>query len=98
MFFNINCSFVGHVCFNYMMISDYYYIEFMFIQNMNIFCDTLTLKVPVTTAADVIHKYFFIVFQRRQDLMFQVNPLLDQRIHMKNQALFSLKDKSKKRT
>ena len=28
--------------------------------------------------------------------MFQVNPLLGQRIHMKNQALFSLEDKSKK--
>ena len=28
-------------------------------------------------------------------MMFQVNPLLD-RIHMKNQALFSSKDKSKK--
>ena len=27
--------------------------------------------------------------------MFQVNPLQKQRIHMKNQALFSSKDKSK---
>ena len=25
----------------------------------------LTLKAPVTTAADDIHKYFFIVFQRK---------------------------------
>ena len=25
----------------------------------------LTLKVPITTAADDIHKYFFIVFQRK---------------------------------
>ena len=25
----------------------------------------LTLKAPITTAADDIHKYFFIVFQRR---------------------------------
>ena len=25
----------------------------------------LTLKTPVTTAADDIHKYFFIVFQRK---------------------------------
>ena len=25
----------------------------------------LTLKAPVTTAADNIHKYFFIVFQRK---------------------------------
>ena len=26
---------------------------------------SLTLKVPITTAADDIHKYFFIVFQRK---------------------------------
>ena len=45
-----------------------------------------TLKAPITTAADDIHKYFFIVFQRKKDLMF----------HMKNQALFSSNDKSKK--
>ena len=25
----------------------------------------LTLKAPITTAADNIHKYFFIVFQRK---------------------------------
>ena len=25
----------------------------------------LTLKVPIMTAADDIHKYFFIVFQRK---------------------------------
>ena len=25
----------------------------------------LTLKAPITTAADDIHKYFFIVFQRK---------------------------------
>ena len=37
------------------------------------------------TAADDIHKYFFIVFFRAR-----------QRIHMKHQALFSLKEKSKK--
>ena len=36
----------------------------------------LTLKAPITTAADDIHKYFFIVFQRKLYLMFQVNPLL----------------------
>ena len=35
----------------------------------------LTLGAPVTTAADDIHKYFFIVCQRKQDLMFLVNPL-----------------------
>ena len=36
----------------------------------------LTLKAPITTAADDIHKYFFIVLQSKKDLMFQVNPLL----------------------
>ena len=38
----------------------------------------LTLKVPITTAADNIYKYmyFFIVFQRKQDLIFHVNLLL----------------------
>ena len=57
----------------------------------------LTLKAPITTAADDIHKYVFIVFLRKLDLIFQVNPLLGrQRIHMKNQALFSTKNKSKK--
>ena len=70
----------------------------------------LILKVPITTAADDIHEYFFIVFQRKYGWMFHVNPLsrekirLDvssessarQRIHMKHQALFSSKDKNKK--
>ena len=27
------------------------------------YCKVLTLKAPTTTAADDIHKYFFIVFQ-----------------------------------
>ena len=36
----------------------------------------LTLKAPIMTAADDIHKYFFFVFQRKYDLMLQVNPLL----------------------
>ena len=57
---------------------------------------SLTLKAPITTAADDIHKYFFIVLQRKLDIMFQVNPLLRQRIHLKHQALLSSKDKSKK--
>ena len=39
----------------------------------------------------------FSLFFRENKTMFQVNPLSAwQRIHMKNQALFSLKDKSKK--
>ena len=42
----------------------------------------LTLKVPLTTAADDIHKYFFLVFSEK-------TKSAGQRIHMKNQALFS---------
>ena len=59
-----------------------------------VFVKALTLKAPITTAADDTHKYFFHCFSEKNDLMFQVNPLL--RIHMKNQVLFSLKGKSKK--
>ena len=33
----------------------------------------LTLKAPITTAADGFHKYFFIVFQRKYDLKFQLD-------------------------
>ena len=51
----------------------------------------VTLKAPITTAADDIHKYFFIVLQRKSDLIFQVNTL-----NIKHQALLSSKDKSKK--
>ena len=55
----------------------------------------LTLKAPVTTAADDIYKYFFIVFgEIRLDVSSESSAR--QRIHMKNQALFSSKDKSKK--
>ena len=39
-------------------------------------CKILTLKAPIMIAADEIYKYFFIVFQRKQDLIFHVNPLL----------------------
>ena len=51
----------------------------------------LTLKVPITTAADDIHKYFFYCFPEkiRLDISWQSS-------HMKHQALFSSKDKSKK--
>ena len=54
----------------------------------------LTLEAPITTAADDIHKYFFIVSEKiRLDISHESSK---QSIHMKNQALFSLKDKSKK--
>ena len=55
----------------------------------------LTLKAPITTAADDIHKYFFIVVQRNWDDV-SSDSSARWRIHMKNQALFSSKDKSKK--
>ena len=32
----------------------------------------LAHKAPITTVADDIHKYFYIVFQRKLNLMFQV--------------------------
>ena len=50
---------------------------------MTVFCVTLTLRAPVMTAADDIHKYFFHCFSEKIR-------------HEKNQALFSSKDKSKK--
>ena len=52
---------------------------------------SLTGKAPITTAADDIHKYFFVVFSEKIRL-----DVARQRIHMKNQALFSSKDKNKK--
>ena len=56
----------------------------------------LTLKGPIGTAADNIHKYFFIVFQKKIRLYVSNESSVWQRIHMKNQALYSLKDKNKK--
>ena len=55
-----------------------------------------TLKAPIMTAADDIHKYFFIVFHREIRLDVSSESSARQRIHMKNQALFSLKNKSKR--
>ena len=56
----------------------------------------LTLIAPITTAADGIYKYFFIGFQRKIRLDASSESSARQRINMKNQALFSSKDKSKK--
>ena len=50
----------------------------------------------ITTAADDIHKYFFHCFSEKIRLDVSRESSARQRIHMKNQALFSLKDKSKK--
>ena len=59
------------------------------------FHKTLTLKAPVTTAADDIHKYFFHCFSEKITLYVSSESSAWQRIHMKNKAFFSLKDKSK---
>ena len=55
-----------------------------------------TSVTPITTAADDIRKYFFIVFSEKIRLDVSSESSARQRIHMKNQALFSSKDKSKK--
>ena len=47
------------------------------------------------TAADDIHKYFFLCFSVKIRLDVSSESSARQRIHLKNQALFSLKDKSK---
>ena len=56
----------------------------------------LTLTEPFTTAADDIHKYFFHCFSEKIRLDVSSESSARQMIHMKNQALFSSKDKSKK--
>ena len=54
---------------------------------VELFC--LTLKAPITTAADDIHKYFHCFSDK-------IRLAARQRIHLKRQALFSSKDKSQK--
>ena len=66
--------------------------ELFLLKNYDI---SLTLKAPITTAADDIHK-FFIVFSKKRRLDVSSESSARQRIHMKNQAIFSSKDKSKK--
>ena len=56
----------------------------------------LTHKAPITTAADDIHKYFFHCFSEKIRLDASSESSAGQRIHMKNQVLFSSKHKSKK--
>ena len=43
----------------------------------------LTLKAPITTAAEAIHKYFFIVFSEKIRLDVSSESSARQRIHMK---------------
>ena len=56
----------------------------------------LTLTAPITTAADDIYKILFHCFSEIIRLDVSCETSARQRIHMKNQALFSSKDKSKK--
>ena len=50
----------------------------------------LTLKAPIMTVADDIHNYFSLFFREiRLDISSESSA--GQRIHMKNQALFSFK-------
>ena len=49
------------------------------------------------TAADNIHKYFFYCFSEKIRLDVSSESSVRQRIHMKNQALFSSKGKSEKK-
>ena len=57
----------------------------------------ITLKVPITTAEDDIHKYSFIVFQRIKDLKFHMTEQViscESWIHMTDQVKFTSTDKS----
>ena len=63
---------------------------------MSVSLKQLTLKVPFTTAAEDNLEYFFHCVSKkiRLDISFEFSAR--QRIHMKYQALFSSKDKSRK--
>ena len=55
----------------------------------------LTLKAPVATAADNIHKFFHCFSEKiRPDVSSESSAR--QRIRMKNQALFSSREKNEK--
>ena len=56
----------------------------------------LTLKAPITTAADDIYKYFFIVFSENVRLDISCESSARQRIHMKHQPYFLRKIEVKK--
>ena len=60
-----------------------------------VFTIVLTLKVPIMTAADDGLEYFLHVFSDKIVLGILCESSAWQRIHMKHQALFYLKDKSK---
>ena len=55
---------------------------------MEVYPYSLTLKAPITTAADDIQKYIFPCFSEKLDLMFQVNPLLGRGLTWKIKPYF----------
>ena len=57
---------------------------------------SLTLKAPITTAADNIHKYFFHCFSEKIRLDFSSEFSARQRIHIKIKPYFLQKIKVKK--
>ena len=57
---------------------------------------SLTLKASIRTAAENIHKYFFIVFSEKIRLDVSSESSARWRFHLKRQALLSWKVKSKK--
>ena len=67
----------------------------MYVSGIDANVNLLTLKEPVTPAADDIHD-FFHCFSEKIRLDVSSESSASQRIHMKNQALFSSKDKGKK--
>ena len=56
----------------------------------------VTLKAPITTSADDIHKIFLHCFLEKIRLDVSSESSSRQRIHLKNLALFSSKDIGKK--
>ena len=65
------------------------------LQHFLVWGQYLTLKAPITTAAEDSLEYFFIFFSDKIMLDISCETSARQRIHMKHQTLFTLKDKSK---
>ena len=59
------------------------------VYSVYIYIFQFTLKAPITTAADDIHEYFFHCFSEKLRLDVSSESSARQKIHMKNQALFS---------
>ena len=66
-----------------------------FFQSISLNMKVLTLKVPIMTAADDNHKYFFHCFSEKIRLDVSRESSARQSFYLKHQALFSLKIKVK---